>query len=329
LPNRLPFHFDFLGEQSLKGIDVPVRAFSVQIDDYEYFSASQKIASSDQGIGISDQKAVRYCSSADGASIAYTQTGEGYPMVAVGSWMTHLQDDWSNPIWGPYIRHLSSKYALVRYDQRGNGMSDWHGIEINFEKMMEDLKAVIGCFEYGKIALYGPSQAAAVSIAYALKHPDRVSHLILFGAYARGRCKRGTSEGINESQAMVTMIRQNWGNENPVARQMMTSLFFPDAKSQEARWFNDFQKRCGPAENIARYREVFDNIDISAHLSDVETPCIVIHSDGDSVAPISEGKYIAARIPGAKMVTVHSSSHMVGEEEPAFQEIMNAIHDFV
>ena len=325
----MPISFDFLGDQTLKGFDVPVRAFKVRIEDDQEFSNLQRLAKPDPRVGLKDYKTVKYCSSADGASIAYTQTGQGYPMVAVGSWMTHLEYDWSNPVWGPFIRHLSDKYALIRYDQRGNGMSDWHGIEISFERMVEDLEAVIGCFNYDKVALFGPSQAAAVSISYALNHPHRVSHLVLLGSYARGRCKRGTSEGKSESQAMVTMIRQNWGNEKPGARQMMTALFFPDAESQEAKWFNDFQKKCGPADNMALYREVFDNIDISDHVSEIQVPCLVIHSDGDSVAPISEGKFIAARVPGAKMITVHSHSHMVEEDEPGFQKIIDSIYDFV
>ncbi len=292
-------------------------------------SALETQVSSKVDIGLADQSPVRFCSSADGVSIAHAEVGEGYPLVAVGSWMSHLEEDWSNPMWGHYISNLAQDFKVIRYDQRGNGMSDWDNVDISFDRMVDDLKAVIDCYDYEKVALFGPSQAASVSIAFARKFPEKVSHLILYGAYSRGRCKRGNPEGIEESKALVTLIRQSWGRDNPVVRQMMTSLFMPDASLEESTWFNEFQKTCGPGENIARFRELFDDIDVSNLLAEINIPTLVIQCVGDSVAPLSEGKLIASRIPGAKLVTLNSKNHMVFEREPGFKRFLDAVHDFM
>jgi len=280
-------------------------------------------------IGLDHQSPVRYCKSADGVSIAYTHVGQGYPLVAAGSWMSHLEEDWSNPTWGHYVSNLARDFTLIRYDQRGNGMSDWDNVDISFDRMVDDLKAVIDCYDHEKVAIFGPSQAASVSIAYAHQYPERVSHLILYGAYARGRCKRGNPEGVEESKALVTLIRQSWGQDNPMARQIITSLFMPDASREESDWFNNFQKTCGPAENIARFRELFDDIDVANLLADINIPTIVIQCVGDAVAPLSEGKLIASQIPGARLVTLNSNNHMVFENEPGFRRFLDAVDGFM
>ena len=279
-------------------------------------------------IGLEDQGPVRYCRSADGTSIAHAQIGEGYPMVFTGSWMTHLEKDWENPEWGP-LWHLARQFRLIRYDQRGNGMSEWNDVDISFERMVEDLEAVIDTYDYEKVAIFGPSQAASVSAIYAARHPHRVSHLVLYGGYPRGRRRRGDPQSVAESEALVTLIRQSWGNENPAIRQAYTSFLMPDVTREEADWFTEFQRICGPAENIARFRETFDDIDIVDQLDKINVPTLVLHSTGDSVSPISEGKLLAARIPGASFVTFDSRNHMIFEKEPEFPRLIKCITDFV
>jgi pimeloyl-ACP methyl ester carboxylesterase len=208
-------------------------------------------------------------------------------------------------------------------------MSEWDNVDISFDKMVDDLEAVIDCYQFEKLAIFGASQAAAVSIAYSIKYPDRVSKLILFGGYPRGRCQRNDPESAAESEALVTLIRQSWGRDNPLIRQTMTSLFMPNATQEEVSWFNEFQKTCGPGENIARFREMFDNIDISHLLENVSVPTLVIHCVGDSVAPLSEGKLLASRIPGAKFMTLNSKSHMLLENDPEFPRLLKSVCDFL
>ena len=208
-------------------------------------------------------------------------------------------------------------------------MSDWEGVDIKFERMVDDLECVINCHDFDKVAIFGPSQAAAVSVAYTRRHPEKVSHLILYGGYSRGRRRRGDPDAAAESEALVTLIRQGWGQQNPAFRQTMTSLFMPDATRAEADWFNEFQKACGPAENIAQFREVFDDIDVSDLLAGIETPTLVIHCVGDSVAPISEGKLLASRIPNAQFVTLDSQNHMMTERDPEFPRFVNSVREFM
>jgi len=329
IPHRLPFEYKFLGEQTLKGFEEPVRAFKVGLIEGEKLSLPDILTTSTPEIGLGNRSPVQYCNSADGISIAHAQVGKGPPMVFLGGWMTHLEEDWHSAGWGPYISQFAKDFTVIRFDQRGNGMSDWDNVNISFEKMVDDLEAVIDCYDHEKLAIFAASQSAAVATAYTLRYPERISKLVLYGGYPRGRCRRGDPEGVAESKALVTLIRQSWGRDNPLIRQTMTSLFMPEATQEEASWFNEFQRTCGPGENIARFRELFDDIDISPILGDVSVPTLVIHCVGDSVAPLSEGKLLASRIPGAEFVTLKSKSHMLVENEPEFPRMLSAVRDFL
>jgi class 3 adenylate cyclase/pimeloyl-ACP methyl ester carboxylesterase len=323
LTSRDDVSFSDLGPQRLKNIPRPIRAYLLS----EPLPAEMKIESE---FDLKDQSDVRYVLSKDGVSIAHASVGNGYALAFAGSWMTHLTKDW-DPLSSTraYLTNLSKSFRLIRYDQRGNGMSDWRNVVIEFERMVDDLERVIDCFPYEKVAVYGPSQAASVSIAYAIRRPEKVSHLILYGGYARGRRQRGDPNATAESEALVTLIRQGWGATNPAFRQTMTSLFMPDASAEEAAYFNDFQKACGPGENIARFREMFDEMDVSKLLPKVTVPTLVVHSDEDSVAPLSEGRFLAASIPGARFVMLKSKNHMLFENEADFPKFVQCIRDFV
>ena len=328
VPRRMPFEYTFLGEQSVKGFDDPIRAFSVELTPGADPPVTVAREAPRTEIGLVDQSAVRYCLSGDGVSIAHAQVGKGYPLVVAGSWMTHLEKDWENPGYG-HLSHLAKDFTVIRYDQRGNGMSDWDEVDISFDKMVDDLRSVIDCYKYVRVAIFGASQAASISIAYVRQHPERVSRLILYGGYARGRRRRGDPEAATESEALVTLIRQGWGRDNPAFRQTMTSLFMPDANQQEAAWFNEFQKACGPGANIARFREMFDEIDVTELLDGVSVPTLVVHCVGDSVAPLSEGKLLASRIPSAQFVTLNSKSHMILEKDPEFPRFLHSVRNFL
>lgn len=279
---------------------------------------------------LSDQSAVRYVLSTDGVAIATAEVGAGYPVVCAGSWLTHLERDWDplNTDSGR-LGSLARLVRLIRYDQRGSGMSDWKNVTIDFERMVDDLERVIDAYRQEKVALYGRSQGAAVSVAYAARRPERVSHLILQGGYARGRRRRGDLREANESEALVTLIRQNWAAANPAFRQIMTSLLMPNATAEETMYFNEFQLTCGPAESIARYREVFDDIDVSEALPKLSVPTLVLHSQRDAVSPVSEGRFLAARIQDARLVLFDSANHVLRADEPEFARMIGAIARFL
>lgn len=317
------FAFCDLGPQRLKNIPRPIRAYLLS-------APKAPAAQGESEFDLKDQSDVGFVLSGDGVSIAHASVGQGYPMAFAGSWMTHLTKDWDtlNSV-RAYLTNLSKSFRLIRYDQRGNGMSDWTNVDIAFERMVDDLERVIDCYPYEKVAVYGASQAASVSIAYAIRRPEKVSHLILYGGYARGRKQRGDPNAAAESEALVTLIRLGWGSDNPAFRQTMTSLLMPGASAEEAAYFNGFQKACGPAENIARFREIFDRMDVSGLLSQVSVPTLVMHSEDDSVAPLSQGRFLAASIPGARFVMLKSKNHMLFENEPDFPKLIQSIRDFV
>lgn len=272
---------------------------------------------------------VKFCHSKDGTSIAYARSGAGYPLLFSGSWMTHLDKDWENPAYGDYIRKLSDGFTVIRYDQRGNGLSQWSGTDLSFEGMVDDMEAVVDQSGHDQVAILGLSQGASVSIAYALRHPHRVSHLVLSGGYARGRKQRGNPAEHEESEALVNLIRHSWGNENPAIRQILTTLFMPEASRRQMQWFNDFQNLCGPADNIAQFRAMFDDINVTDLLGKIDIPTLVVHSDKDAVAPLSEGKLLASQIPNASFVQLNSPNHMLFATEPDFPRMITAIRGFI
>ena len=272
---------------------------------------------------------VKFCQSKDGASIAHAVSGEGYPLLFAGSWMTHLDMDWESPAYGDYIKHLSDRFQVIRYDQRGNGLSQWSDLSISFDRMVDDMEVVIDTYNYEKVAILGMSQGASIAIAYALRQPDRVSHLVLNGGYARGRKQRGNDAEREESEALVNLIRHSWGNENPAIRQTLTTLFMPEASQEQMQWFNEFQKLCGPGKNIAQFRALFDDMNVSKLLPRVTIPTLVLHSDRDSVAPLSEGKFLASQIPGAAFVQLNSPNHMLFESEDGFPKMIANIEGFI
>ena len=314
--------FEDFGSHRLKNIKTPIHAHLIAQSQLKKVSRAPEA-------GFSRQSAVRYCQSKDGTSIAHATVGEGYPLVFAGSWMTHLEWDWESPSYRDYLSHLSSHFNVIRYDQRGNGMSDWDDVDIVFEKMVDDMECVIDQYDHEQVAILGMSQGASVAIAYMMRRPDKVSHLVLNGGYARGRRRRGSPKDQAESEAMVNFVRHGWATENPAFRQAMTTLFMPDASPEEADWFNAFQKACGPGENMARFREIFDEMDVSDCLSAITIPTLIVHSDEDAIAPISEGKYLAARIAGSQFIGLKSKNHMMFGNEPDFPKLIGSIVDFV
>lgn len=280
-------------------------------------------------IGLKDQSDIRYVASRDGTSIGHAAVGDGYPVVVAGSWLTHLTLSWEPlHLEGRRLARLARHFRLIRYDQRGSGMSEWNA-QIEFDRMVEDLESVVESYPYEKVAIYARSQGAAVSMAYALRRPEKVSHLILQGAYARGRRRRGDKAAEAQSHAMVTLIREGWGASNPAFRQVMTTLFAEASTPDEIAYFNEFQKQSGPAENIARYREMFDEIDVSELAPQLSVPTLILHSDGDAIAPLSEAKYLAASVPGARLVVFNSANHLLRAEDRAFPELIQSMCDFV
>jgi pimeloyl-ACP methyl ester carboxylesterase len=272
---------------------------------------------------------IRYCFAGDGLGLAYACTGQGPPLVKAANWLNHLELDWTGPVWGRMFRELSDRYLLVRYDERGNGLSDRDVADISFDAFVRDLETVVDTLGLDRFPLLGISQGGAVSIAYAARHPERVSHLVLLGAYSAGWRHRAPPEEAEKREAVITLVRTGWAEDNPVYRQIFSQTFMPSATMEELAWFNEFQRQTASAANAARFLEVFANIDVRDQLAAVQAPTLVLHARDDRRVPVTEGQYLAAHIPSAQLVVLESDSHIPLSREPATQQIIAAISDFV
>ena len=270
---------------------------------------------------------VQFCTSGNEVKIAWAEVGEGSPIVKAGNWLNHLEYDWESPIWSHMLHWLAEEHKLVRYDARGNGLSDWDAQDISFDAFVRDLEAVVDAAGLKQFALFGASQGCAVSIAYAVRHPERVSKLVLYGGFAKGRRMRGEVHSVEQAEAMVTLMRTGWGQDNPAFRQVFTSLFVPSGTQEQMNWFNDLQRKTTSADNAVRMRLVSDTLDVSELLPRVSVPTLVLHCRGDAVQPFEEGRKIAAGIPGAQFVGLDGVNHLILETDacwPRFQEEVKA-----
>ncbi len=271
---------------------------------------------------------IRFCTAADGTRLAYAETGSGPALVRTGTWLTHLEYDWQSPVWSPFLHAISERYRFIRYDARGNGLSDWDIDSISFDTFVRDLESVIDAAGLERFALLGLSQGCASAIEYAVRHPQRVSHLILYGGYVRGRRRRGPEE-LAQSDAMLTLIRHGWGQENPAFRQIFTTMFLPGGTPDQIDWFNDLQRMTTSPENAVRLRKAMDEIDISDLLPQVSVPTLVMHRRVDAMVPFEQGRQLAAGIKGARFVALEGRAHVILEGDPGWQRFNDEIDNFV
>ena len=252
----------------------------------------------------------------------------GPPLVKTANWMNHLEYDWESPIWRHLFRGLAREHTLIRYDARGNGMSDWDVDELSFDAWVSDLETVVDAAGIERFPLLGISQGCAVSVAYAVRHPERVSHLVLYGGYALGGKKRAPAEKERRN-AMMTLMRLGWGADSPVFRQMFTGLFIPGGTHEQADVFNELQRRTTSPECAARYYDVTGDIDVSDLLARVTVPTLVMHARGDLIVPFESGRQLAAGIPGAHFIALQGQNHLFLQDEPASDRFFEEIKLFL
>ncbi len=271
------------------------------------------------------QQQVRFCRASDGARIAYALAGDGPPLVKAANWLNHLEYDWQSPIWSPLLRVLAADHQLIRYDERGNGLSDWNVGDISFDAFIDDLETVVDAAELTRFALLGISQGAALSVVYAVRHPERVSHLILYGGFARGRYKRDPEQ----AEILASLVRQGWAQENPAFRQFFTSLFLPKGTPEQMQWFNDLQRMTASPENAVRIMQASWHVDISDILPQVQAPTLVLHCRDDATIGLDEGRRLAAGIPNARFVALESCNHLLLQGEPAWHRFVEEVKAFL
>ena len=325
--DKLAISFADLGEQTVKNIARAVGVFGLAAHDV---ASLQIPTDSEETKSPSYQQEIQFCQTRDGVQLGFARMGQGPPLVRTGHWMTHIEYDFDSPIWRPFYQELSREHTFIRYDARGNGLSDREVPDVSFEDFVNDLESVVNAAGIDRFALLGISQGCAVSIAYAVRHPERVSHLVLLGGYAVGWKKRARTEADKEAgAAMLTLMRHGWGQENPAFRQMFTSQFIPGASKEQADWFNEFQRISASPADAERNLNANGDVDVTALLPQVKTPTLVMHARHDARVPFESGRRLAAGIPGARFVALEGRNHVMLENDPAFATFLEELRSFL
>ncbi len=318
--DRVGVMFHDLGSQRVKNISRPVRAWQWTPDESFEREALDQTALNQQ---------VTFCAGADGVQIACASVGEGSPLFKAPNWLNHIEYEWRSPVWGPFFRELARDNRFVRFDQRGNGLSDWDVDEISEDAMIADMATVVDAMGLGRFALLGISQGCAFSIRYAVENPERVTCLILLGGYVRGRLMRRSKDQEEMFAAAQTMIRHGWGSANPAYRHLFTESFIPDASPEQKGSLDELQRITTNAENAERIWHMNACVEVSELARAVSAPTLVLHCRDDQMCPLAEGRRMAALIPNAQFVELESGNHVLLKGSPAFDQFLGEVRPFL
>jgi class 3 adenylate cyclase/pimeloyl-ACP methyl ester carboxylesterase len=324
IEGKLDLTYRELGRQNLKNIAKPVEVYTIRLDAAAS-PGSRFLATANL------KQEIHYCKAPDGVRLAYATVGNGPPMLKSAHWLGHLEYDRELPIHQHFLLGLAKDHTLITYDARGNGLSDWDVEELSLDAWVRDMEAVADAAGLGRFPLVGFSQGCAVSIAFAVRHPERVSHLILYGGYVEGRNKRpNVTTADRESFAAVnTLIKHGWGADNPAFRQIFTSLFMPGATKDQMEAFNELQRLSASPECALRYRVTTADLDVRDLLSQVKAYTLVMHVREDPTVPVDQGRELAAGIPGARFVALPGKNHMLLEQDPGLPLFFEELRDFL
>ena len=276
-----------------------------------------------------EKQDIRFCMTADGVRIAFASAGDGPPLVKTANWLNHLEFDWQSPVWRHLLHDLTRDFRLIRYDERGNGLSDWKVDDFSIEAFVHDLETVVDAAGLDRFPLLEISQGCAVAISYAVRHPERVTSMVLHGGYAKGWRARANPSEIAQREAMLTLVREGWGQDNPAFRQIFTSWYIPDGSLEQWRWWNDLQRISTSPDNAVRLMIELGKIDVTHLLPQVAVPTLVLHSRDDAAVPFSAGRELATSIPGARFLSLDSRNHVILEQEPAWPRFRDEVRSFL
>ena len=273
---------------------------------------------------------IQFCTAADNVRIAYATSGTGPPLVKPANWITHLEYDWESPVWRHWLRELSRDHTLLRYDERGCGLSDHDAADLSFDSWVSDLETVIEATGLDRFPLLGLSQGCAVAVAYAVRHPERVSRLVLYGGYVKGAIARATTPAEREEAELLTHSMPSfWGRDNPAFRIFFAARFVPEGTQEQMRWFSELTRVTTTPELAVRLRSAAAAIDLSDIAPRVRVPTLIVHGVGDAAVPFDQGRRLAALIPGARFISLATQNHILLEDEPAWPRFLDELRGFL
>ena len=321
--HRMDTTFRDLGPQSVKNITRPIHAWQ-----WEPTQSPDALPDAPQAWDPDTQE-IQFTTSDDGVAIAYASVGSGPPLVKAPNWMNHLQYDWKSPVWRHLMQELSRSRTLVRFDQRGTGLSDREVDEISHDAFVHDLETVVDAVGLERFPLLGISQGCAISVSYAYQNPGRVSGLILYGGYVQGYMNRGTTESKDLAEANLAIIRHGWGRDDPSFRQFFTNSFMPEATPDQMKWFNDLQRVSTEGEMAMRIAKANSHVDVTDILPGVDVPTLVLHVREDGEVPFEQGRLMASLLPNARFVPLEGRNHLMLEDEPAWTRFVDEVQGFL
>ena len=313
-----------LGRQRLKNIKRPIEVYSINLHD-DVSASKRFLADSDL------RQDIRYCTAPDGVRLAYATVGSGLPILRSPHWMSHLEYEWELPVHRHLYLGLAKRSTFIRYDARGNGLSDWDVGDITLDSLVKDMETVVEAIGLKQFVLFGFSQGCAISIAYAAKHPECVSRLILYGGFATGPNRRPniTAQDRERLSAMMKLVQLGWGADDPTFRQLFTSSFTPTATREQQDAFNELQRLSASPECAVRYMQTVGDLDVRPLLSSIRVPTLVLHTRDDQRVPISLGRELAAGIPRARFVSIPGRDHIPLEQSPGLPVLFEEIDRFL
>lgn len=274
------------------------------------------------------RQTIQFTKTSDNVKLAYGISGSGPMLVKCANWLNHLEYDWESPVWKHWFEFLSDNFTLLRYDERGCGMSDWEFEKTGFDQWVEDLEVVVEANELEKFPLLGVSRGASVAVEYALRHPEKVSHLILYGGFLSGRAKR-ESQDAKKHELLMSIIDAGWEEQSPAFRQIFASLFIPNGDKEHRDWFAQLCRTTANTANALEIQRITSTIDLRGKVSQLDIPTLVMHAKDDAMVPLSAGRYMASEIPGAQFVQLESENHLLLGDEPAWKQFCDEVLHFL
>jgi len=262
------------------------------------------------------RQTIRFCETSDGVRIAYAVAGNGPPLVRVGGWLTHVERDWGSPVWSHWLRAFATNHTLARFDLRGSGLSDRDVGDMDLDAWVRDLEAVADDLGWERFPLFGLCQGGVMAMAYAVRHPERVSHLVLYNSYLYGGFSSAADERMaKQTEALRRMIEVGWGRSTRAFRDVFARLLMPEGDEEQLSWWDDLQRITAPPENAVRLWTAFNEVDIRDRVPRIRVPTLVCHVRGDCMVPFEQGRELAALIPGASFLPLEGDNHVLQADD--------------